>query len=222
MEKKEDSENEGKGLKEKFKNKKLPGKDQFVIILLAGVLLLVIAIPTSSGKEKKESESVLWDNDSDTIENTQLQGEADGGTEENRKKGEIEEYEAYLENRLEQILSEIEGVGSVKVAVTVATSSEMIVAKDNPSTESQTQEQDAQGGNRTVQETDYTEETVYVKTKDGQTTPFVVKTINPKVEGVLVVAGGGAQQTVSQNITEAIVALFGIEPHKIKVVKMKS
>ena len=50
----------------------------------------------------------------------------------------------------------------------------------------------------------------------------MVKTLQPVVEGVVVVAQGGDRPEVSKNITEAIVALFDIEPHKIKIVKMKS
>ena len=43
----------------------------------------------------------------------------------------------------------------------------------------------------------------------------------PKVSGVLVVAQGGGNETIQQEMKEAIMALFGIEEHKIKVVKMK-
>ena len=41
------------------------------------------------------------------------------------------------------------------------------------------------------------------------------------VEGVSVVAEGGDSALVQKNISEVIQALFGIEAHKIKVVKMK-
>ena len=50
----------------------------------------------------------------------------------------------------------------------------------------------------------------------------MVKTTSPQVEGVLVVCEGAGVGTVSKNITDAIEVLFGIEPHKIKVVKMKT
>ena len=39
------------------------------------------------------------------------------------------------------------------------------------------------------------------------------------VEGVAVIAEGGDHPVVVQNITEAIQALFGIEAHKIKIMK---
>lgn len=44
---------------------------------------------------------------------------------------------------------------------------------------------------------------------------------NPRVEGVLVIAEGGDSSRVKQEIIEAAQALFGIEAHKIKIMKME-
>lgn len=49
----------------------------------------------------------------------------------------------------------------------------------------------------------------------------MVKEVSPVIEGVSVVAQGGGNPLIQKNITEVIQALFGIEVHKIKVVKMK-
>ena len=43
--------------------------------------------------------------------------------------------------------------------------------------------------------------------------------MTPEIEGVLVIAEGGENAVVIQNITEAIQALFGVEAHKIKIMK---
>jgi stage III sporulation protein AG len=40
------------------------------------------------------------------------------------------------------------------------------------------------------------------------------------VEGILIVASGGDNQKVKQNISEAVLALFQVEAHRIKIVKM--
>ena len=40
-----------------------------------------------------------------------------------------------------------------------------------------------------------------------------------EVEGVVVIADGGDNAVVAQNITEAVQALFGVEAHKIKIMK---
>ncbi|MEI3340576.1 MAG: hypothetical protein V8R80_12125 [Eubacterium sp.] len=44
--------------------------------------------------------------------------------------------------------------------------------------------------------------------------------MEPEIEGILVVAQGGGNTAVAENISEAAQALFSVEAHKIKVVKM--
>lgn len=43
--------------------------------------------------------------------------------------------------------------------------------------------------------------------------------LSPLIEGVLVIADGGDNAIVIENITEAVQALFGVDTHKIKVMK---
>lgn len=210
-------EKEKKGLAERLLQGKKPGKDQFVICILVGILLLVIAMPVS--KEGRAGEQ-----SSRREKSAAPETEAAGGKELQGESGEIEnaeEYERYMENKLEQAIGAMEGAGRVKVMVTVGASRELVVAKDVPVRKNLTSEEDAQGGKREIDESEDGEETVYSKTGDGSTHPYVVKTLQPLVKGVVVVAQGGNRPEVSKNITEAIVALFDIEPHKIKVVKMK-
>ena len=49
-----------------------------------------------------------------------------------------------------------------------------------------------------------------------------MKTLQPEVEGVLVVAEGADSSVVKKNITEAVEVLFGIDAHRIKVGKKKA
>ena len=49
----------------------------------------------------------------------------------------------------------------------------------------------------------------------------MVKTLPPRVEGVLVVAEGAGRGNVNKTIVEIAEALFGVEAHKVKVVKME-
>ena len=42
-----------------------------------------------------------------------------------------------------------------------------------------------------------------------------------EVKGVLIAAQGADNSVVSRNIVEAVMALFQIEAHKIKIIKMK-
>jgi stage III sporulation protein AG len=62
-------------------------------------------------------------------------------------------------------------------------------------------------------------DTVVYSGEDGET-PYVTNRFAPDVAGVFIVAEGGGNAVIVSDISEAVMALFGIEAHKIKVVKM--
>lgn len=117
-----------------MKLKKL-GRNDFIIIALLGVMLLVVAIPSSP----KEGNSVIQTDNSDMSEE---------------------------EVKLKETLEQIEGVGRTTVMIT------------------------RDGANGTA--------------------------------GVLIVTEGADNTMVKQQISEAVSALFGIEMHKIIIVKMSA
>lgn len=190
-------------IKLNFKNMK---KDNFIIVLLVGVLLIVIALPTAdrSSKEGKENEKVP-----SVSETTSKQNDTQTLT-----------YVEEQEKRLETILSRVQGVGEVNVMITLKSSKELIVEKDTPATSSTTQEEDAEGGTRKTTDKSTTEATVYQQDNNGGSNPYVVKELEPEIEGIIVIAKGGDDPVVAKNISDAILALFRVEAHKIKVMKM--
>ena len=101
-------------------------------------------------------------------------------------------------------------------------SGDSIFEKDMVSSRSSSTEVDCAGGSRNTADVSDSEETVYTGGTGKEDTPFVKKVIYPKIEGVVVCAQGGGNATVNKNITEAIQVLFGIDVHKIKVIKMSS
>ena len=183
-------------------------KDQLLILLLFGVLLLVIAIPADRGKEKKSRAEEASDG-GDTLK----------GTEQSFSES---SYERQQEERLKEVLQKVEGVGRVEVMITLRSSSEKVVEKDAPSRSQRVEEADSQGGSRSQSQSGRSAETVYTSGSKGSSAPYVKQIVCPRIEGVVVCAQGGGNQSVNKNITEAIQALFGIEAHKIKVIKMSS
>jgi len=177
-----------------LKKKKLK-KDQWLILLLAGVLLLVIAVPSSCGESASGTgETEVLSETSDTVT--------------------VSDYEAELEKRLADVLSRMEGAGSVEVMITFQDGGETVVEKDV----TYSQEESATQEGSTDTRTESSETTVYT---DSEEEPFVSREIVPAIEGVLVVAEGGGNSAVASNISEAVEALFGLEAHKIMVVKME-
>lgn len=191
-------------------------KENFVVIILIGILLLVIAVPIGDKKTKSSNEmSGLMDTDNGIMDLT--------GTQEDVIGEEIPSaYVSSLERSLEEILSTMEGAGEVKVMIALKSSGEAVVEKDTSFVIDSSTQVEAQGGSHNTAATTETAETVYTTAGNGIASPYVRQVIYPKIEGVIVSAQGGDNQKINKNITEAIQALFGIEIHKIKVIKMSS
>ena len=65
------------------------------------------------------------------------------------------------------------------------------------------------------------ETVIYIKNGDGSTAPYIVKEKMPEIEGVVVIAEGGGNLLTANNIIDAVMALFDVPIHKIKVLEMK-
>ena len=180
-------------------------KDQLLIVFLVGILLLVISIPAGTKKDSNTGTKKTLANSSKSSVGTTKQSE----------------YTAYMEERLERILSQIDGAGQVQVMITWKSDGEKVVEKDRKSNEENVSEQDSQGGSRTTSSHDTQETTVYNSgsSTSGVQEPYVSKELSPQAQGVIVIAPGGGDAVVVKNITEAVQALFDIEPHKIRIMK---
>ena len=189
--------------------KKKLTKENMAILALLGILLMVIALPVKK-TENAGDETGLSDTGSDTMKTSETEKDDGDGS-----------YTQEVENRLEALLSSMDGVGEVKVMVTLSSSVEQVVEKDVPYSMDTTKETDSAGGSRDVVNSKQEETTVYVTDQAGNKTPYISKTLEPAIEGVTVVAQGGGNAVVQKNITDVIQAVFGVEAHKIKVVKMK-
>ena len=205
-------------------------RDNLIIVVLTGILMLIIAWPIEEKKENIGSTYELWDSNDGNINQNSNDTLGDSKTEgtlfrnENMMDSGIlqEEYiVGNLEKRLEEVLSAMQGVGRVKVMITLSSSGEKIVEKDIPLERSNIVEKDSAGGNRSTNEMFSQEETVYSTNSQGDKVPYVIKENSAVVGGVSVVAEGGDNAQIQKNISDIVQALFGIEAHKIKVVKMK-
>lgn len=119
-------------------------KDKLILCFLAGILLLVVALPV-----KKESVTV----------------------QQNTNEAVISDYAAALEGQLEQMLSQIDAIGSTQVMITLE--------------------------------------------------PLVDDRESPKICGVIVAAEAGDDPVQILKIQEAVMTLFQIDAHRIKVMKLK-
>lgn len=198
--------------KEKKERLKEIGMSRLVTVLLCGILLLVIALPDGF---LAGGDSVLLGGSKKKPGEDKTRELTEGKTEE------ALDYAAQMEERLSELLENVEGVGKVKVMVTLAASEEEMTLKDEPYSHDSVQETDAAGGSRSSVSVKREESSIMVENENGQSVPYVTKTVEPEVEGVVVIAEGAGQAGIENEIIEAVEVLFPVSVHKIKVMKMR-
>lgn len=186
-------------------------RDQLLILFLSGILLLVISLPTDGGKKSDGGgeRGFLQTENTEAEDAEKIMADAQ------------EVYIRNLEKRLSDALAQMSGVGDVSVMITLNSSAEKVVEKDVETSDEAVTESDSQGGSRITKNKSRGETTIYGD-KDSSGEPYISKEISPRVEGVLVIAEGGDDALVKQNITEVVQALFGIDTHKIRIMKKSS
>lgn len=191
-------------------------KENMIVFILLGVLLFIIAMPTKENNSPNNSKkSGFLDSKNEIMEKQEIQHAETAKTQ-------TEEYADYLEKRLAETLSSMEAAGKVKVMVTVNATTREVVEKDHATIRSNTTETDSEGGSRNINNLESNETTLYTVDAQGNQIPYVIQVFEPEITGVVVVAQGAGKEKVNSDISEAIQALFGIEAHKIKIVKMKT
>ncbi len=114
-----------------------------------------------------------------------------------------------LEQRLSEMLSQLEGAGETAVTLTLQSGARTVYATDL--------EQRYTDGALTEQ----TEQTVLYDSGSGQETPLAVQEFYPTFQGALVLCQGADNAAVRLDIINAISGLTGLGADKITVIKMK-
>ncbi|EGL16682.1 MULTISPECIES: stage III sporulation protein AG [unclassified Paenibacillus] len=131
------------------------------------------------------------------------------------------EYEEAYESRLRDILRKVVGVGDVEVLITIESTEEIVVEKDSKENQQLTTEKDTNGANRNISQVTK-EGKVVLYQVSGDQQPLVVKTIKPKVSGVLVVAKGAEDLTVKKMMIEAVARGIDVPVHRISILPRKT
>lgn len=194
---------------QKFTEGKKLRKDQCLILVLIGMLLCVISLPT----DREKSKSHVLDATSDSMDAEQMFDSV---------KRDSDGYADYWEKKLEESLRFVEGAGQVQVLITLAGSEEQVLTRDGREESSDTVETDAAGGSRHVSESKFDKSVVRTVDERGKEVPLVVRTIAPRVEGVVVIAQGAGSERVQRDIIEAIQVLFEVDMNRIAIIKMKT
>lgn len=179
---------------------KKTGYGKIVLLVLAAVLLLLLSLP---GETKKK----------DTKEPKKTKQ-----VESNAEETAADIYVSNLEQRLEQLLRKVQGVGEAEVMITLKTEGEEVINKDERISEHNVGE----AANESIESSkDYEEQTVVLEDSEGNQNPYIVKELKPEIAGVVVICEGGDNPVIIKEITDATEVLFSVSTHKIKVMKKK-
>jgi stage III sporulation protein AG len=138
----------------------------------------------------------------------------------NKKEDVVKDYsqnEISLEEKVEDILSKIEGAGRVDVLITYASGKELVPVYDTKSAENNTEEKDSGNGMRSIKQYDNERAVAYEESQNGIKKPVVAKEVNPEVRGVLVVADGAENDVVREKLVMAVQALVDVPAYRVQV-----
>ena len=120
------------------------------------------------------------------------------------------------EEKLSNILSQIDGVGKAEVMITAKSSEEKITAKTTTTNTSSSQNN---SGNLTTS-TNTTESPVIVN-NNGTSEPYVLKEIMPEIIGVIVVAEGADSAITKLAIMRAVQTVLHVDASCVEIYPMK-
>ena len=187
--------------------KKIENLVIFVIVLIITIVAINYILSDNKKEEKIDTENnkKLAVNKNENIENIN---------------NEKEIANENIEERLENILSNIKGVGKSKVLLTYSRTNQIVPMYDEDSSKSITEEKDSGGGSRIVNESNIKKDIIY-KESNGIKTPITQSIINPKIEGAIITAEGAYDENIKTNIIQAVEAVTGLATYKIQVFEMK-
>lgn len=128
----------------------------------------------------------------------------------------LDEYENRLEQGLAEIISSINGAGKTRVLLTMESTVEQVYATNKNLSQDNSTNMD---NSNSSSDKDIQAETTYitVELSDGTEETVLVKEIQPKVRGVLVVCAGGDDSIVKGKIIDAVTKALDISSSKVSV-----
>ena len=223
----------------KIEKEWLRGREKWLFLLVCGFILLILSFPAGSGKKGGEEAGspavqigAAWGDSQPAGESRDLGGGSLSGEGGNSGSGreavgkasaqsvsdEERLYEKELEQRVKDILKNVDGVGEVDVMLTLKSSKEKVLHVDKDKSRSSTEEKDSAGGTRKAM-TEEIKESSLMSGGNGNNEPVIEKELQPEIAGIVISAQGGGSAAVKAEISEAMEALFGLPAHKIKVLK---
>lgn len=118
-----------------------------------------------------------------------------------------------LEEELTHTLSLIDGVGAVKVDITLKSGGRRVWERQMHSNKRTSQEQG--GDNREEESSD---ELVLAKDRDGRDAPVLKEELAPEIQGVLIVASGARDGRVREMLASTVMTVLDLPAYRVMVI----
>ena len=125
--------------------------------------------------------------------------------------------ETTLDKKLEEILSQIKGVGKVNVLVTYSENEFNKIPMYNESNTQNITEEVDKSGNTKKNTSDIIQKEIVLGADQN---PVIQSIENPRIEGAIIIAEGAGNIDIKTNIISAVEAATGLATHKIQVFEM--
>lgn len=185
-----------------------------LLLALAGVLLIMVG--SALGRTRQPTGSALAVSGSATTAAAPARSVDSGDA------VSLSSLERELSLELERILSRVGGAGRVAVSVSLRSGPRVEYGANLQTSERTTQENDRQGGVRTITEKTVNSQPVVLRQSgSGADRIAIASTQRAEIAGVLVVSEGAGDSRVRDELTRACMTLLDLPAHRIKVVQGK-
>jgi len=128
----------------------------------------------------------------------------------------VQMYEERYQQRVEELVRCIEGVGEAKVTVTLEGGVEYVYEREENRSSDLSDGTNAQSARSTLDR-----KTIIVEDANGHKTALLRTTLEPSVRGVVVVCQGGGNPLVVERVTEAVKVALGVPSTKVCVAELQ-
>lgn len=164
----------------------------FILCLVTGLSMMLISGFVSSSSKKQKNKDINFN---------------------------VSGYEHKLEERLLDLVEEIDGVGKAKIMVTLESSIEYIYAQERREKTDKISDFKDKTPLKLQERNDEEKKLMLVDGPSGRRQALIKTEIQPKIKGVVVVCQGGNEPLVNQQITNVLTTVLNISSSRVFVTK---
>lgn len=132
----------------------------------------------------------------------------------------LDEYAVSVEGKLYDIISEVRGVGRLKIMVTIESGTEYVYAQAKRVTTDKSQDLNSEASGRIQQKENIEQSYVMVENQNGRKEALIETQLQPKIQGVVIICEGADDPRVEQRIINVVTTALNIPSTKVCVAQI--